>query len=72
MEALRYDEETLSREQQMRVIGLLAEIRDKVDRENLRSRMDYRLCAGGIGREHIRKWSEDMLKKLTELNGIVR
>ena len=71
MEVLDVKEEKLSREQQIRIIGILAELRDKVDKENMRSRINFRTCSKGVSAQHVEKWTSEMIQRLEEMRKIV-
>lgn len=72
MEAMERHEEKMSREQQVKIMGMLEELRDKADKESFRSRISYRTCKGGLSAHHIYEWSEGMIKKLEEIRDLAR
>lgn len=72
MEVIDVKEEKLSREKQVRIIGILAELRDKVDKENMRSRINFRTCSKGVSAQHVEEWTREIMQRLEEMQNIVR
>ncbi len=70
MEAMDHIENRMSRDQQMQIMGMLAELRDKIDRESFRSRINYRTRLGGLSPEHIYEWSGAMIEKLEQMRNL--
>lgn len=57
----------LSREEQGRLIGLLAELRERVNSANLRARMLFRRMDGGVEILDMAEWLEAMQRQLDQI-----